>query len=403
MLLTFLLASCVAYSQSQVTNTAVQDESTVKESEAKMDSTANDIDDSDQLKDQLDYRENKVKGAKKEAVSEEKRVETTPGANSPAPTAAYSQNSLNFEVSKNKAVNQRNQRSPTLEQQEEMNAAVQFFGTNAPDQFEYHFYKYAAGNYNLDLLDHLIKAESLRPNNTDVQVQMAAANIIQGNDTLAIEYINKLVESDRLSSSALEYGADILNSVPENGVLITHGFDDSYATWFLKHDKALRGDVILISLDFLQSKAYRVKKTNEGINIPEAEIVDVAFLKELLEKNPDKSMNISMTTPKEYLEPIQENLYVNGLVLNYSQQPYDNFKINENLWNSQLEKHLVTGAIDEKGKNLSANYLPMLFQMRGIYSVNGENDKIEQMDDVIDRIGVQSKKQEQVNKLKKAY
>lgn len=311
--------------------------------------------------------------------------------------------SYGFQYSKNQAGTQREQRSPTSFQQQQMDDAVDFFEVNAPNTFEYHYYKYLAGNYNVELVDHLNEAEKLRPENTDVHVQQAGYNMIIDNQNKGLEYVEKLIDSKRLTESVLLYGEDLLLSAPEGGVLITHGFDDSYSSWYLQKKENIREDVRLISLDFLQSEEYRKELTAEGFKMPNSETIDVDYLKNFCSLNKDKNIGISLTTPKEYFEPIKDNLYVAGLVFEYHEEEYNNHFRNEYLWNSELQKHLITNAVDQKSKQLSANYLPMLLQLHTVYKQNEETEKLREVDLNMDKVGVQCKKYEQVQKLKKAY
>ena len=64
---------------------------------------------------------------------------------------------------------------------------------------------------------------------------------------------------------------------------------------------------------------------------------------------------------------------------------------------------LLTKAIDEKGKQLSANYLPMLLQLRSVYSNQDLQNEVKMIDKAIDQVGAQCRKNDQVQKLKKAY
>ena len=43
--------------------------------------------------------------------------------------------------------------------------------------------------------------------------------------------LEKLKMAGKLTDNTLHYAEDVLLSVPENGVLITHGFDDSYGVY----------------------------------------------------------------------------------------------------------------------------------------------------------------------------
>lgn len=299
---------------------------------------------------------------------------------------------------------QRSSRSPSFQQQIQMDQAVDYFEVNAPGSFESHYFKYIAGNYNTDLYPDLKAAEQIRPENTDVHVQMAGYFMIEDDVDSAMIYVDKLRESNRLSDNVVAYSGDILRSVPEEGTLITHGFDDSYGSFFAQNTTTgIRSDVTLVSLDFLQSDTYKAELKTKGYKLPESDVVDVDYLAEFCELNVEKNLSISLTTPKEYFQAIQDKLYVVGLVFEYHPESFDNFTRNEFLWNESMEKQVISNPIDEKGKQLSANYLPMLLHLRKVYKATGEEEKLKEVDEVSDQVGVQSRKYEQVQKVKSGY
>lgn len=318
-------------------------------------------------------------------------------------SGAYQQATYEFSMSKQEATVQRQQRSPSYEQQVEMNDAVSYFENNAPNSFEYHYFTYLAGNYNVDLVDHLFQAEKLKPNNTDVHVQLAGYHMISRDTDSAVIYLNKLIDEGRITQSTLQYAEDILLSVPQNGVLITHGFDDSYGVWTKQLKDGVRSDVQLISLDFLQSGQFRALLKEDGFVLPQRTLIDVTYLKEFCELNPRKEIGISLTTPKEYFQPIQSKLYVTGLVFEYHNEEFNNFERNDALWNQTLKKYVVENASDEKSKQLSSNYLPMLLQLRKVYEQQNNTEKLKDVDAATDAVGIQCKKYEQVQKLKSSY
>lgn len=309
-----------------------------------------------------------------------------------------------FTLTKQQAASQRTQRSPSVSQQQQMDDLVKMLEKSAPESFEFHYFKYVAGNYNVALIEHLKKAETLRPTNSDVHIQMAAYYLIIKDSKNALIYLEKLVASTRLNADVIDYAEDLLKSTPENGTLITHGMDDSYATMYVQLSKKIRSDVKWISLDFLQSEQYRESLKGEGFKLPTRTIVDVQYLQEFCINNSTKNIAISMTTPKEYLTTIQQNLFVVGLVFEYhTDLTFNNFYKNDYLWNEVLAKKLINNATNEKAKQLSANYLPMLLYLRKVYVQTDEKVKLEKIEKELDKVAVQCKKYDQVQKLKSTY
>ena len=340
----------------------------------------------------------------KEEIDKRKDAYTrSKGAKNSASKIAIEQKSGQFKANSDVSSKQRNQRSPNAVQQKSMDEVVNYFEVNSPNSFEYHYYKYTAGNYNLSLYNHLKKAKEIRPGNLDVIQQLAAYYMIKNIPESANGYVNELVKKSKLTNGVLIYSEDLLHSVPKNGTLITHGFDDTYGAWYLQNVKNVRRDVTVVSLDFLQSDFYRKELKEKGYEIPDSKVVDVDFFSSFCKLNESKNLSVSLTMPQEYFQSEASNLYMTGLVMKYSKTEIDNFKVNKDLWDNHLRKSLIEKATDEKSKQLSSNYLPMLLQMRRVYNQKADFDNVKELDKSIDAISIQCNKYKRVQKLKAKY
>ncbi len=313
------------------------------------------------------------------------------------------QSIIKFEQVSTQSTYMRSQRTPSVAQQKQMDESVKELEKADVKSFEYNFFKYVSGNYNTEWFSFLKEAEKIRPNNADVQTQMAAYHLITANEKNALEYIEKLVKSARLSAEPIVYANDLLKSAPQNGVLITHGFDDTYAVNYLQLKNGIRKDVQLISLDYFQSETYRKMLLDKGFKLPGSKVIDVHFLNEFCKLNESKSISVSMTLPKEYLQPMKAQLYVVGLTFQFHSTEFNNYYMNDYLWQKELDKKLVNNAQSVKAKDLSANYLPMLLFLRTSYSRTNEAEQLKEIDKSLDKVAVQCNKYQQVQKLKKSY
>ncbi len=296
---------------------------------------------------------------------------------------------------------QRTSRSPSAVQQFQMDQNVADLKRKAPESFEYHYFSYVSGNYDTARFEHLAKAEHIRPENADVQLQMLAYGMITGNQKMQQNYADKLVNSGRLAREVLTYDRDMLNSVPPGGFLVTHGTDDTYGAVYQQLIEGVRTDVTIVSLELLQSAVYRDQLRAKGLAIPDRKEVDVTYLEQLCRKNTDKLVSLSMTIPKEYLLPLKKQLFVWGLTFRYAENLEDNFDGNETLWQGVLDRDFPQNAVTEKARELAANYLPMLFVLRTVYQRNNRQDLLDETDAAINRVATQCNKYEAVQKLKK--
>lgn len=323
------------------------------------------------------------------------------------PTAQISVQQQQFSQVHQRAMHQNYSRTPALPDQEEMNRVVQFFAKNAPTSFEYHFYKYVAGNYDVRLIQHLNHAEKLKPNNSDVLVQKAAYGWIVSDSAVANTYLKKLVKISKLDQDVLNYDLHMLKSLPSNSVLLTHGFDDGFGTYYWNRVQKTRSDVRVLSLDLMQSEVYRDSLKKSGFEFPASRVIDVQFFKEFCALNANRQVFVSMTFPKPYLEAIQSDLSVHGVTFAYRMNQSckldmsEVIRTNEILWESQFKSSIQHQSFGEKGNQLLANYLPMLFLLREHYKQSGTTLKLSEVEKMIDLVAIASNRYEKVKQLRR--
>jgi hypothetical protein len=301
-----------------------------------------------------------------------------------------------FLKNKKLAATQITSRTPTLEQQAEMNIAIDYYKLNAPESFEYHYFTYIAGNYNLDLIMHLEKAKELKPTNSDVIVQMAAYHTIISDTNASANELSQLVQMGKIEADVLTYDNALLNSVSTNGILLTHGFDDAYGSFYLQQNNNVRNDVKIVSLDLMQSKVYRDSLQKDGFQIPSSQVVDVQFFQDFCAQNQSKNLNLSMTFPKPYLQPQINQLEVQGLVYVFKDLSKNRATENQQIWKIINLSKAIESVHTEKGKQLTANYLPMLFYLKDLYEKQNKKNEIPPIDKAIEKIGIQTNKLKQI-------
>lgn len=294
---------------------------------------------------------------------------------------------------------QMTRRSASPEEQMNMDAAVGYYNTTMPNSFESHFYKYLAGHFNIALYPELQAAAEMEPENTEVKKQLAAYHIITQDSMEALPIIADLIKEDVVTQGQLLYANDLLLSNEENAVLVLHGFDDMFAAYYVQHNNAVRNDVDLLSLDFMQSADYRRQWTDKGYDLPESNVIDTAYLGEFCKLNTDKPLQLSLTIPKAYFVPIKSNLYPVGLTFRYSTLPINNFESNYRLWKQDLNFGLVENDQEDRNNNWSMNYLPMLVSLKKQLALEGQKAEEELVAKTIRKIGDKNSKTENLKKV----
>lgn len=325
-----------------------------------------------------------------DAFFESEKKEETSGLESSTAVAAQQ-----FSLIYLKTRMQDTRRSPTIEQQAQLDKTVENLKNINQSSFDYHLKKFIAGNYNLDLKDHLTNAYIQNSTNSEVLNQMVAVSIIESDTSNTNFLLNQLIDNKILDQSYIDYGNDILVSAPTNSTLITHSFNDSYGVLFNQFSNSIRPDVTIIDLDFCQSTHYRKQLEKKGYKIPANTVVDTAFFFDFLKLNSSKPIAISLTLPKNYFQNAPIDLYTNGLVFTNIYDSESNVDLYENKMNKK-----VMAQNSGTSKKLALNYLPVLFDIRKKYSELKQTEKVREVDKLIDSIAKSSKKENQINNMK---
>lgn len=184
------------------------------------------------------------------------------------------------------------------------------------EQIEANILYYDQGNYNADRAPELIEALRLNPNHPE-GLKLRVANSLVIGDTLTVLTTLNRIESLGLTPPAIRcYASDLINSVPNQTTLITHGTLDTYYA-FYEQQLAQKNAINIVSLDLLQSQQYRALLLKKGYSIPVQPTVDVIYLGDFIRINPTTKFAFSMTIPREYLLQFEQDIVPNGLVFLY--------------------------------------------------------------------------------------
>ena len=291
--------------------------------------------------------------------------------------------------------NQSTQRSPTIQQQLQMDQLVKQLENQDSTAFEYHINKFIASNYNVELKQQLQFANKLDSNDTRVIKQLAAVAFIELDTLTLLNNLETQVDRGILNQEVLSYCADMLSSAPPQGTLITHSFDDTYAALYNQLKFNNNRGVTILNLDFFQSSLYRKKVSEMEYVVPDSKLVNTQFLVDFCKLNTSKSLALSLTIPADYLKAIQTDLYVQGLVFDFDPK---NELIDRN--SSLFEEKLTFKVVSEES-SLSANYIPMLLELKSLYHQRNEPNQEKKADFLIDEIARKSHLKKLIQELKK--
>jgi hypothetical protein len=111
---------------------------------------------------------------------------------------------------------------------------------------------------------------------------------------------------------ARDFAINVLNSVPQNGILITYGDNDTFPLWYMQLAENYRTDIVIINESLFYSDWYKEQVFK---NYPDLEPGDL--ISQVIENNfPERSVNFMLGVRTKDYEEFSENMPIIGLVRN---------------------------------------------------------------------------------------
>ncbi|MEO9257727.1 MAG: hypothetical protein ABI207_05055 [Crocinitomicaceae bacterium] len=336
------------------------------------------------------------------AQVERNSSEQTP-AKKASPAVKQDSNSLDDDIAPNNSVQENRsqqildatrflstQKNTTAYSVQERADLIKELARTNPNSAEYYFNVYlASGRKNADL-GLLKKAYEKTPTDINVLEEMAGNAVRTNQLTIAKKYLKELMTSGSLDLDLVNYFKDLFQLAPKNSVLIFHGFDDSYNALYVQQILLVRPDIKIINLDWLTISDYRAELKNSGFFVPSEVIVNPDYLRNFIDKNPTKSMGISLTLPKAYLEKLPHNATVIGTAFWTNTKPSSNSNLSDFTF-------IISKPKNEQAISWAKNYLPFLYSYRGQLLTNKDTNGAKAIENKMIEIGKWNNQQTKIS------
>lgn len=200
---------------------------------------------------------------------------------------------------------------------------------------------------------------------------LAIYHLLEGNTAEYADFMQKLDAKMPFPGGTMEWSYNQLQSVGENGLLITHGDNDTYATLMLQAVYGLRPDVEVINLSlFSNFEQYRDRVSRKiGITPPalrgEPQDTERVIESLIASKRP---VHLGVGAHDNLIAKLADRMYLTGLTYRYAEQPFNNLGTLVdnylNRWRTEaLHESLATGPAQAVADELNRNYLPALLEL----------------------------------------
>ena len=304
---------------------------------------------------------------------------------------------MNLQTEINQLMQLNTRKTPTILEQNKLETQLAQLKILNNKSFEYYLFYYQVGNYDFSRIKSLKKAEKLKPYAAGVLKDLSAYYFIKNQPNQLDKYLHKMNSMKLFSSASLEYAQDVLESLPSNTILITHGDNDTYPLLIKQEVNNIRKDVQIISLDHLQSEEFRKKLKKQGLMMPNSSVIDTQYLNSLLRLNSFKSILVSGSVPRAYLNQAINSPKVTGLAFSVtSKKGSKGFNLKQYY---KLKERISAYLENDAQSSLLENYLPFLFEVRNQLITDNRKMELQEIEQMIREIGRKTKQIKKVNTL----
>ncbi|WNJ18368.1 hypothetical protein [Pontibacter sp. G13] len=269
---------------------------------------------------------------------------------------------------------------------------VELLETHIPNTFTYHFVKGSTGGVSPEYGKHLIQAYRMNPDFEGLLADVVTYATSTHDHALRKEANERWYRNHGISSGFLDFGYNLLQSVPENAILLTAHDNDSYPVWMLQDALNIRPDVWVLNIDFFLFDGFRVPVFEEmgippfvleDVNINDYEANWANVVKHvLMHHTGDRPLFISQTLAPKWYEGFEDRLKVQGLALKYTQEDQSLVEESIRLWNSvwrldQLKRSLDHDDAQIRLDEMNLSYLPALKETCLHYESLGLDSELE--------------------------
>jgi formylglycine-generating enzyme required for sulfatase activity len=238
---------------------------------------------------------------------------------------------------------------------------------------------------------------SARPKPASGYEERLRTAVLAGNQDQVVSICREWYHSGQCSAGMLNWNYNALMSVEQGSLLLTQNDHDTYPAMLLQFALDVRQDVSVLNVGLLENDQYRKLciDRNQLTWIPAGTSL-LEFVRRLQQQQaqstPVKPLYFSVMLDKSRFETEPRNLYVTGLALKFSAQPFDNLTVlksnYENLFRTDYLKLDFQQDHDaETVATMNMNYIPALMLLYRNYSTSGQVEKAAALKDLALKIG----------------
>ena len=284
-----------------------------------------------------------------------------------------------------------------------LDAIVEDMEKAIPDTYTYYITRFHNNNQALDN-PGMAKAIRMRPDAVDDYPTFISYLMQTGDEEMMRDILTRWYNSGTYSPALLNYAYNELVGLAPDAIIFAHGDTQTFAKLILQYGKGIRPDVTVVNTTFwcfapgyrehmekvlgLPSFAELVTNGTYVLNGVPGDVVNVVY--HHLINNTDRPVYFTPMADME-MPQFTDKLYSEGLVMRYSEKPYDNLAIKrKNYEELYLTDYLRESFLPENYPASTApfnfNYIPCFKSLLDHYKHCGNTARYKELRGLMMRI-----------------
>ena len=284
-----------------------------------------------------------------------------------------------------------------------LDAIVEDMEKAIPDTYTYYITRFHNNNQALDN-PGMAKAIRMRPDAVDDYPTFISYLMQTGDEEMMRDILTRWYNSGTYSPALLNYAYNELVGLAPDAIIFAHGDTQTFAKLILQYGKGIRPDVTVVNTTFwcfapgyreymenllgLPSFAELVTNGTYVLNGVPGDVVNVMY--HHLINNTDRPVYFTPMADME-MPQFTDKLYSEGLVMRYSEKPYDNLAIKrKNYEELYLTDYLRESFLPESYPASTApfnfNYIPCFKSLLDHYKHCGNTARYKELRGLMMRI-----------------
>ena len=278
-----------------------------------------------------------------------------------------------------------------------LDAIMKGMGKAIPETYTYYIMQYYHKGNVYDAPE-MKKAILMRPDNVEMFPDYVSYLLQTGDEELMADILKRWYNSGTYSPALLNYAYNELAGIKGNGIIFAHGDSPVFSKLLVQYGKNLFKDIDVICASMLWSPIYRellckrldmpdFEPTHQIRNQEEADIQLEQMMMHII-KHAGRPIYFStlMNMPS-----FKDKLYSEGLVMRYSEKPYDNVAVKcknyeEVYLTDYLRESFVPETYAASAHKFNLNYIPCFKSLLDHYKQTGNTSRYNELRSLMLRI-----------------